>query len=91
MIEALHKAAEDPKVVAIVLRVDSPGGSATASDLIWREVVRSKKPVIASMGNVAASGGYYISMPARKIVAEPGTITGSIGVFGGKLVTKGLI
>jgi protease-4 len=90
MIEALRKAADDPKVVAIVLRVDSPGGSATASDLIWREVVRSKKPVIASMGNVAASGGYYISMPARKIVAEPGTITGSIGVFGGKLVTKGL-
>ena len=53
-------------------------------------MVRRQKPVIASMGNVAASGGYYIAMPARKILAEPGTITGSIGVFGGKLVTKGL-
>jgi protease-4 len=88
--EALQKAIDDSKVVAIVLRVDSPGGSATASDLIWRETVRSKKPLIASMGNVAASGGYYISMGAKKIIAEPSTITGSIGVIGGKLVTRGL-
>ena len=62
----LRKAVEDPKVVAVVLRVDSPGGSATASDLIWREMVRMKKPVIASMGDVAGSGGYYIAMGARQ-------------------------
>jgi protease-4 len=90
LIEALRKASDDPKVVAVVLRVDSPGGSATASDLIWRETVRLKKPLIASMGDVAGSGGYYIAMAARTIVAEPGTITGSIGVIGGKLVTGGL-
>ena len=70
--EAIRKAADDPKVVAVVLRIDSPGGSATASDLIWREVVRCRKPLIASMGNVAGSGGYYIAMAARKIVAAPG-------------------
>ena len=64
----------------MVLRVDSPGGSATASDLIWRETVRGKKPFVASMGDVAGSGGYYIAMGAKKIFAEPGTITGSIGV-----------
>ena len=91
LVEALRKAADDPKVVAVVLRVDSPGGSATASDLIWREIVRCKKPVVASMGDVAGSGGYYIAMAARKIFAEPGTITGSIGVIGGKLVTGGLV
>ena len=90
LMAALRKAADDPKVVAIVLRVDSPGGSAVASDLIWRETVRINKPVIASMGDVAASGGYYIAMGARKIFAEPGTVTGSIGVVGGKLVLKGL-
>ncbi len=90
LIEALRKAADDPKVVAVVLRIDSPGGSATASDLIWRETVRIKKPLIASMGDVAGSGGYYIAMGARTIIAEPGTLTGSIGVIGGKLVTGGL-
>lgn len=89
-IAALRKAAEDPKVAAIVLRIDSPGGSATASDLIWRETTRLKKPLIASMGDVAASGGYYIAMGAQKIYAAPGTLTGSIGVIGGKLVTKGM-
>ena len=73
-----------------MLRVDSPGGSALASDLIWREVVKSKKPVIVSMGDVAASGGYYISMGAKKIFAEPGTLTGSIGVVGGKMALRGL-
>ena len=73
-----------------MLRVDSPGGSALASDLIWNELVACKKPVIASMGDVAASGGYYISMAAKKIYAEPGTLTGSIGVVGGKIVTGGL-
>jgi protease-4 len=90
LIENLRKAADDPKVVAVVLRIDSPGGSATASDLIWRETVRIKKPLLASMGDVAGSGGYYIAMGARKIIAEPGTLTGSIGVIGGKLVTRGL-
>jgi len=90
LVAALRKAADDPKVVAIVLRIDSPGGSATASDLIWRETVRIKKPIIASMGDVAGSGGYYIAMGADKILAEPGTITGSIGVVGGKIVLGGL-
>ncbi len=90
MVEAIKKAFDDPKVVAVVLRVDSPGGSATASDLIWHATVAGKKPLVASMGNVAGSGGYYITMGAKKIFAEPETITGSIGVLGGKLVTGGL-
>ena len=90
IVAALRKAAEDDDVVAIVLRVDSPGGSALASDLIWREIVRIKKPLVASMGDVAASGGYYISMGADRIFAEPATVTGSIGVVGGKLALKGL-
>ena len=82
--EALIKAREDESVKAIVLRVNSPGGSALTSDIIWREVALTKKvkPVIVSMGNVAASGGYYIAAGADKIFAEPTTITGSIGVFG---------
>lgn len=81
---ALKKACEDDKVKAIVLRVDSPGGSALTSDIIWREIelAKEKKPVVVSMGNVAASGGYYIAAGADKIFAEPTTITGSIGVFG---------
>ena len=84
IIEALTKAREKETVKAIVLRVDSPGGSALTSDIIWREVELTKKikPVIVSMGNLAASGGYYISAGANKIFAEPTTITGSIGVFG---------
>ncbi len=90
MIEAIREADKDETVKAIVLRVDSPGGSALASDLIWKELVACKKPVVASMGDVAASGGYYISMAAKKIFAEPGTLTGSIGVVGGKIVTGGL-
>ena len=82
--EALIKAREDDKVKAVVLRVNSPGGSALTSDIIWREVALTKKvkPVVVSMGNVAASGGYYIAAGADKIFAEPTTITGSIGVFG---------
>ncbi|PIB29151.1 signal peptide peptidase SppA [Maribacter sp. 4U21] len=82
--KALIKARNDDKVKAIVLRVNSPGGSALTSDIIWREVELTKaiKPVIVSMGNVAASGGYYIAAGAHKIFAEPTTITGSIGVFG---------
>ncbi len=90
IIEALRKANDDKQVVAIVLRVDSPGGSALASDLIWHETQVIKKPIVASMGDVAASGGYYISMGARKIFATPSTITGSIGVVGGKLAMRGL-
>jgi len=82
--KALAKARDDDKVKAIVLRVDSPGGSALTSDIIWREVelAKEKKPVVVSMGNVAASGGYYIAAGADMIYAEPTTITGSIGVFG---------
>ncbi len=89
-VEAIRKAENDKTVKAIVVRIDSPGGSVLASDLIWAELKRCKKPVIASMGDVAASGGYYVAMPAQKIYAEPGTLTGSIGVFGMKLVMGGL-
>ena len=84
MRESLKKARENKDVKAIVLRIDSPGGSALTSELIWREIELTKKvkPVVVSMGNVAASGGYYIACNADRIFAEPGTITGSIGVFG---------
>jgi protease-4 len=84
IVEALKKARKDSAVKAVVLRVNSPGGSALASDVIWREVILTKKvkPVVVSMGAVAASGGYYIAAPADMIIAEPNTITGSIGVFG---------
>jgi protease-4 len=90
---ALREVAADDSVSAIVLRVDSPGGSVTASETIWREVKRARergKPLVASMGAVAASGGYYVSMGADAIVANPGTITGSIGVITGKLVVRDL-
>lgn len=90
---ALRDAVADDDVAAIVLRVNSPGGSVTGSETIWREVVRATeagKPVIASMGAVAASGGYYVSMAADEIVANAGTITGSIGVVTGKLVSRQL-
>jgi protease-4 len=90
IIKAIRDAEKNSSVKAIVLRVNSPGGSALASDLIWNELKRSKKPVVASMADVAASGGYYISMAAKKIYAEPGTLTGSIGVVGGKMATHGL-
>ncbi|BBZ00646.1 signal peptide peptidase SppA [Mycolicibacterium chitae] len=90
---ALREAAADDDISAIVLRVDSPGGSVTGSETIWREVVRARaagKPVVASMGAVAASGGYYVSMAADAIVANGGTITGSIGVVTGKLIARHL-
>jgi protease-4 len=90
---ALREAAADDDVTAVVLRVDSPGGAVTGSETIWREVCRIRsagKPVVASMGGVAASGGYYVSMSADVIVASPGTITGSIGVVTGKLVAREL-
>ena len=91
MAAALRAAGADERARAVVLRVNSPGGSATASDVIWREVVRIRaagKPVVVSMGDVAASGGYFISAPADVIVAQPGTITGSIGVILGKPVLR---
>ena len=86
----VRKARLDPSIRAIVVRIDSPGGSAIASEVMWHELMlaREVKPVIVSMGNVAASGGYYIAVPANVIVAEPGTITGSIGVVTGKFVLK---
>ena len=82
--KAIRKARKDEKVKAIVLRVNSPGGSALASDVIWREMklANEEKPVVVSMGDVAASGGYYIACASDKIYASPNTITGSIGVFG---------
>ncbi len=90
---AIRDAVQDPGIEAIIFRIDSPGGSYVASDAIWREVRRARdagKPLIVSMGNVAASGGYFFAAPARAIVAQPGTITGSIGVVGGKFLLSGL-
>ncbi len=87
---AFRDAVKDKDVRAILFRIDSPGGSYVASDAIWREVAKAKKagkPVIVSMGNVAGSGGYFVAMNADKIVAQPGSITGSIGVLAGKFVT----
>lgn len=83
-LKEIRKARKDKKIKAIVLRINSPGGSALASDVMWREIELTKKvkPVIASMGNVAASGGYYMAMGCDTIVAQPSTITGSIGIFG---------
>jgi len=91
LVRTINEARDDKGVKAIVLRIDSPGGSGLASDIIWRavEAAKAKKPVVVSMGDVAASGGYYIACNANKIVAEPSTITGSIGVVGGKPVLKG--
>jgi protease-4 len=90
IVKALREAAEDEKVAAIVLRINSPGGSALASDMIWRATQAIEKPVVVSMSDVAASGGYYIAMGCDKIYAEPSTITGSIGVVGGKMALRGL-
>lgn len=90
---ALREVAADDDVKAVVLRVDSPGGSVPGSETIWREVLRTRAagtPVVASMGAVAASGGYYVAMAAEHVVAGPGTITGSIGVLAGKLVARNL-
>ncbi len=92
MLEAIEAIARDDTIEAVVLRIDSPGGSALASDLIWRALVRlgGKRPIVASLSSTAASGGYYIASAAQQIVAQPTTLTGSIGVFGGKLVTGSL-
>jgi protease-4 len=92
IVKAVNDAADDKSIKAIVLRIDSPGGSALASDQMWHAIENAKakgKPVVVSMADVAASGGYYIATNADKIVAEPSTITGSIGVFMGKPVMKG--
>src|SRR5205807_1954820 len=95
ILSRIRRAADDPAVSAIVVRIDSPGGDGTASDLIWRELVRARKekmkPVIASMGDVAASGGYYVAAGADTIFAEPATITGSIGVFVGHFDASALL
>lgn len=90
MIKAIRQANDDDKVVAIVLRVNSPGGSSLASDLIWRAIGECNKPTVASMGDTAASGGYYVTMSCDQVFAEPGTLTGSIGVVSGKFALDGL-
>src|SRR5471030_2626057 len=95
LIEYIRQARHDSSIKAIVLRVDSPGGSASASDAIWRELVitrteRADRPLVVSMSDLAASGGYYIAMPAQVIVAQPSTLTGSIGIYGGKYVIGGV-
>ncbi|MCC7418112.1 MAG: signal peptide peptidase SppA [Acidobacteria bacterium] len=95
LIGYIRSATRDTSVRAIVLRIDSPGGSSVASDAIWRELTvakreRENRPLIASMSDLAASGGYYVAMPADVIVAQPSTLTGSIGIFGGKIVTGGV-
>lgn len=92
VVQALRRAESTPRVAAVILYIDSPGGSAFASDLIAREVrrLRQRKPVVALMGDQAASGGYYIAAPASRIVARPATLTGSIGVWGGKFSLAGM-
>jgi protease-4 len=89
---AFRSAIANDSIKAILFRVDSPGGSYVASDTIWRETIRAReagKPVVVSMGNLAGSGGYFVAMAADRIVAQPGTITASIGVYGGKMLTTG--
>jgi len=92
VIQALRNAATRTEIAAVILYVDSPGGSALASDLIWREVyrLRERKPVVALMGAQAASGGYYVAAPAHRIIARPTTLTGSIGIWGGKICLRDL-
>ena len=94
VVEQLQRIREDDSIRAIVVRVDSPGGSSVASDVIWRELMITRdanpsRPLVVSMSDLAASGGYYVSMPGHVIVAQPATLTGSIGVFGGKFVLAG--
>ena len=93
MADTVKELRDDPTVKSVVLRIESPGGATTASDVMWREltILAKKKPLIVSMGTVAASGGYYIASPARMIFAEPLTTTGSIGVFYGKADVSGLL
>jgi protease IV len=94
LVEYIRRIRADPSIRAIILRIDSPGGSSTASDVIWRELAITKngangKPIIVSMSDLAASGGYYIAMAGDVVVAQPGTLTGSIGIYTGKYVTGG--
>lgn len=94
LVEHVRQARADASIRAIVLRVDSPGGSPTASDVIWRELMVTRhdkpdRPLVVSMSDLAASGGYYIAMPGQVVVAQPGTLTGSIGIYMGKIVTGG--
>jgi protease-4 len=94
LVEEIRRIRGDDSVKAIVLRIDSPGGSSTASDVIWRELMitrdeKRSRPLIVSMSDLAASGGYYIATPGQVIVAQPGTLTGSIGIYAGKIVTGG--
>ena len=93
-VEQIRRVRDDPSIRAIVVRIDSPGGSSVASDVIWRELMitrdqKPSRPLIASMSDLAASGGYYIALPAQAIVAQPATLTGSIGVFMGKVAIGG--
>lgn len=94
IVEQLRRIRDDDSIKAIVLRIDSPGGSSVASDVIWRELVLTRdadpsRPLIVSMSDLAASGGYYIAMPGQVIVAQPGTLTGSIGIYSGKIAIGG--
>jgi protease-4 len=96
IVEQIRKIRDDDSIKAIVLRIDSPGGSSVASDVIWREltITREKdpgRPIVTSMSDLAASGGYYVAMASDAIVAQPGTLTGSIGIFGGKIVIGGTL
>lgn len=96
IVDQIQRIRDDDSIRAIVVRIDSPGGSATASDVIWRELMITRdanpqRPIVVSMSDLAASGGYYIAMPAHVIVAEPGTLTGSIGIFGGKIAIGGTL
>jgi len=92
LVQTLRQAEADPRIAAVILHVDSPGGAAVASDVIGREVrrLRQRKPVVALLGGQAASGGYYVAAPASRIVARPTTLTGSIGIWGGKVILAGL-
>ena len=92
LVQQLRAAARNKHLAAVILHVDSPGGSAFASDMIWREAdqLREAKPLVVYMSNRAASGGYYVSAPASEILAQPTTLTGSIGIWGGKLISRGV-
>jgi len=95
-VEQLRRLRDDDTIKAIVLRVDSPGGSSVASDVMWRELMitrdqKPSRPLVTSMSDLAASGGYYIAVPGQVIVAQPGTLTGSIGIFAGKVVIDGTL
>jgi len=96
MVEQIRKIRDDDSIKAIVLRIDSPGGSSVASDVIWRELMitreeRPSRPIVTSMGDLAASGGYYIAIPGEVIVAQPATLTGSIGIYSGKIAIGGML